>query len=49
MNEDVGAEGEIVNLTAAITYGNYKEEHIHSGACVSAGLFRGGGMEEKNI
>ncbi len=28
MNEDVGAKGEIVNLTAAITYGNYKEEHI---------------------
>lgn len=28
MNEQAKAEGEIVNLTAVLTYGSYKEEHI---------------------
>lgn len=28
MNEEIVKEGEIVNLTAVITYGDYREEHI---------------------
>ncbi len=27
-NEEVGKEGEIVNLTAVLTYGDYRQEHI---------------------